>query len=53
MQQELSLSTVPSQFPKLSRAGRVGFHTSDPVVYVIWKQLKSWAGILPWHMAYG
>lgn len=29
MQQELSLPTVPSQFPKWSRAGRVGFHTSN------------------------
>lgn len=39
--------------PQLSRAGRVGFHTFDPVVYVSWKPLKSWTGILPWHMAHG
>lgn len=25
----------------------------SPVVYVIWKRLKFWAGILPWHMAHG
>lgn len=37
-------------YPDWSGAKGAGFNTSDPVVYVIWKQLKPRAGILPWQM---
>ena len=45
------VETVPSQFPKWSRAGKAAFHTSDPGVYVIWKPLRLWAGAPGWEEA--